>query len=71
MCIICIASPKGGVGKTTMAANIAYAIQRLGHRVIVIDFDNQNAVRLHFGMPLSDSSGYVEFFIPKPTGAGF
>lgn len=65
MCIICIASPKGGVGKTTMAANIAYAIQRLGHRVIVIDFDNQNAVRLHFGMPLSDSSGYVEFFHTK------
>lgn len=60
MSIICIASPKGGVGKTTMAANLAYAIQRLGHRVIAIDFDNQNALRLHFGMELSDSTGYVD-----------
>ncbi|RVT47137.1 cellulose synthase operon protein YhjQ [Rheinheimera sediminis] len=60
MSVICIASPKGGVGKTTMSANLAFAIQRLGHRVVAIDFDNQNALRLHFGMPLSDSSGYVE-----------
>lgn len=60
MSIICIASHKGGVGKTTMAANLAFAIQRLGHRVVAIDFDNQNSLRLHFGMPLSDSSGYVE-----------
>lgn len=60
MSIICIASPKGGVGKTTMAANLAFALQRLGHRVIAIDFDNQNALRLHFGMALDDSSGYVD-----------
>lgn len=59
MNIICVGSPKGGVGKTTMAANLAYAIQRLGHKVIAIDFDNQNALRLHFGMALADPAGHA------------
>lgn len=59
MNIICVGSPKGGVGKTTLAANLAYAIQRLGHKVIAIDFDNQNSLRLHFGMALADSAGHA------------
>ncbi|WP_337878839.1 cellulose biosynthesis protein BcsQ [Rheinheimera sp.] len=60
MNLICVASPKGGVGKTTLTANLAHALQRLGLRVLVIDFDPQNSLRLHFGMPLSDSSGHVK-----------
>jgi cellulose synthase operon protein YhjQ len=57
--LICFASPKGGVGKTTLAANIADALQRLGHRVLAVDLDSQNALRLHFGVPLTDKSGFV------------
>jgi len=57
--LICFASPKGGVGKTTLTANLADALQRLGHRVLVIDLDAQNALRLHFGVSLSDRSGFV------------
>ncbi|UWN51868.1 Septum site-determining protein MinD [Alcanivorax sp. ALC70] len=49
MALISVDSPKGGVGKTTCAANLAYGIRRLGYRVAVIDFDPQNALRLHFG----------------------
>lgn len=59
MPLVCIGSPKGGVGKTTIAANLAYALARSGHKVLVIDFDVQNALRLHFGVPLSDTRGYV------------
>ncbi len=59
MPLVCVCSPKGGVGKTTMAANLAYALARDGSKVLAIDFDVQNALRLHFGVPLSDGRGFV------------
>lgn len=59
MKVICFASPKGGVGKTTLTANLAFALQRLGLKVTVIDFDLQNSLRLHFGMALDDRRGFV------------
>lgn len=59
MPLVCVCSPKGGVGKTTVTANLAYALARSGSKVLAIDFDVQNALRLHFGVPLSDGRGYV------------
>ncbi|WP_192458573.1 cellulose biosynthesis protein BcsQ [Musicola keenii] len=59
MPLICICSPKGGVGKTTVAANLAYTLARSGSKVLAIDFDPQNALRLHFGVALTDTRGYV------------
>lgn len=54
-----VASPKGGVGKTTITANLAAALARQGQRVLVVDLDPQNALRLHFEMPLDDQRGLV------------
>lgn len=59
MPLICIASPKGGVGKTMLAANIAYGLHRAGHRVLALDLDPQNALRLHFGVALDDEAGFA------------
>ena len=59
MPLICVCSPKGGVGKTPLTANLAYALARAGSKVLALDFDVQNALRLHFGVPLSDGRGYV------------
>lgn len=59
MSLICVCSPKGGVGKTTLTANLTYAFARAGLKVLALDFDVQNALRLHFGVPLKDERGYV------------
>ncbi|QKJ85123.1 cellulose synthase operon protein YhjQ [Paramixta manurensis] len=59
MPLVCVCSPKGGVGKTTLTANLAYALARGGSKVLAIDFDMQNALRLHFGVPIADNRGYV------------
>lgn len=58
MPLVCICSPKGGVGKTTVTANLAYALARSGSKVVAVDFDFQNALRLHFGVPISDKRGF-------------
>ena len=59
MPLITIASPKGGVGKTTLAANLAGGLARTGVRVIALDLDPQNALRLHFGVPLDEEQGFA------------
>ncbi len=59
MPFISIYSPKGGVGKTTLAANLGYSLSSLGLKTVVVDFDPQNALRLHFGISLADQSGFA------------
>lgn len=44
--LIAVAGGKGGVGKSTIAANLAVAIARLGHRVAIVDAD-LGAANLH------------------------
>jgi chromosome partitioning protein len=45
--IIAIVNNKGGVGKTTVACNLAHALGLMGKRVLVVDLDSQcNATAL-------------------------
>src|ERR1041385_8812609 len=44
--IIAVAGGKGGVGKSTIAVNLALALGRLGHRVTLVDAD-LGAANLH------------------------
>lgn len=37
--VICIASGKGGTGKTLIAASLCFALRKIGHRVLAIDAD--------------------------------
>ncbi|MBB2205537.1 cellulose biosynthesis protein BcsQ [Gluconacetobacter takamatsuzukensis] len=60
MPLICCVSPKGGVGKSTVVANVAANLARLrSHRVVAVDLDPQNMLRLHMGVPLSENRGFI------------
>ncbi|MCH1920888.1 cellulose synthase operon protein YhjQ [Shewanella sp. A3A] len=80
MNLVYLTSPKGGVGRTTLTANLAYALQRLGHQVVVLDLDVQNTLRLHMGLSVAEHRGVVaqsqhnsdwrEHIIETPSGVG-
>ncbi|MDE1825401.1 MAG: MinD/ParA family protein [Candidatus Micrarchaeota archaeon] len=49
--VVRISSQKGGVGKTTIAVNLAISLKLMGHRVLIIDGDYVNpVVAFHLGM---------------------
>src|SRR5262245_48502442 len=47
---IAILNPKGGVGKTTTAVNLAAALARAGPRVCVLDLDPPARATTHLGI---------------------
>lgn len=59
MPLIAFVSPKGGVGKTTIAAHIAAILAQRGYRVLALDLDPQNALRLHLGLAMQDEAGFM------------
>jgi cellulose synthase operon protein YhjQ len=57
MSVVVVASMKGGVGKTTTTANLAFALASLGRPVLVVDLDPQNSLGLHFGLDGANPDG--------------
>ena len=66
MPLICFAPLKGGVGKTTLAADITDAQQSSERRVLTLDCDPQNTLRRHCGMALTDGWGFVAKLPKRP-----
>ncbi|NNF98385.1 MAG: MinD/ParA family protein [Desulfobacteraceae bacterium] len=53
---ICVASGKGGVGKTSLSVNLAYALVKSGSRVLLVDGDLGLAnVDLLLGIPIKQT----------------
>ncbi len=64
--ILPIASGKGGVGKSTIAANLAILLARSGKRILLCDFDFGGA-NLHTLLGLKNSHAGMGNFIYKQT----
>lgn len=60
MIVLSVASQKGGVGKTTVALNLAFALAVRGWRALLIDVDPQGAVGLSLNTRVSQAPGLVD-----------
>lgn len=70
MTVIAVISPKGGVGKTTVAVNLACTLALGGRAVRLVDLDPQNAMRLHLGADPSDVNGLVHQTLQQQSWYG-
>ena len=71
--ITAVVNQKGGVGKTTTTFNLGVALQRLGRRVLLVDFDPQASLSVSAGIPIATLSMSVYQLLlddkldPKPV----
>lgn len=75
MPVVAVANPKGGVGKSTLATNIAGYFSTRGHAVMLGDVDRQQSSRLWLGLrpptarPISTWEISAELIAKPPKGS--
>ena len=56
---IAVISANGGIGRTTLTAHLASLLARRNQSVLALDFDPNNLLSLHFGLPSTENDGLV------------
>jgi chromosome partitioning protein len=74
MPVVVVANPKGGVGKSTLATNVAGYFASKGHAVMLGDADRQQSSRLWLGLrppqvrPISTWEMSADLIVKPPRG---
>ncbi|MBR1819280.1 MAG: AAA family ATPase [Neisseriaceae bacterium] len=61
--VVSIVSTKGGVGKTTLAANMSALLADFGFRVLMIDADVQPSLSKYYPLSYTAPNGIVELML--------
>jgi chromosome partitioning related protein ParA len=64
---ITVVSTKGGVGKTTVAANLGGLLADLGYRVLLIDADVQPTLSSYYAIRFEARGGIFELLVSGET----
>ncbi len=67
--IVAVGNFKGGVGKTTSAAHLAFALSEAGHKVLLVDLDSQGQSSLYLtdDKTLSGKAGGAEQLLDESS----
>lgn len=65
---ITVVSTKGGVGKTTVAANLGGLLADLGHRVLLVDADIQPTLSSYYAIRTEATGGIFQLMVSGDTG---
>lgn len=65
MPVIALQGIRAGIGITSVAVGLAWALQQLNESVLLIDFTADNLLRLHFNMPFEQTEGWARSYQDK------